>query len=219
VIRDLVVDFDPVAEKEKNFKPWLIERDDRHDHLQSQSDFHKIAAPADCIMCGMCASECRELNYETGNYPGPFILNKVYRYLRDSRDGAHEERVHVVLDNDLWKCIHCQQCTTKCAKKIPIADEISFMRRQALSMGETNSMGARHAYSFYNDVRKTGKLNETMLALHTEGMYKTLKNRIPFAMRMVVAGKMNPLDMPRPIKGIKDVRKLYEFSQTIQKED
>ena len=43
-------------------------------------------------------------------------------------------------------------------------------------------------------------------------------NRMPFAIRMVAAGKMNPLHAPKPVPGIESVRKLYEFSQKMEKE-
>ncbi len=219
VVRDLVVNFDGVGDKMKSVSAWLEESGCRCDHLQSEEDFHLINKPADCILCGSCISECRELAYDDGTYLPPAMMNKAYRFERDSRDGSHGKRVLAALQNNLWKCIHCQQCTTKCPKRIPIAEEISYLRREALRMGQTNSTGARHAYSFYNDVKKTGLLNETMLALRTEGMVKTAVTRTPFAMRMVAAGKMNPLHMPKTVDGIESVRKLYEFSQKLQKEE
>ena len=212
VVRDLVVNFDGIADKMRKVEAWMCPHKDRKDHLQSPEQFHLIAKPADCVLCGSCISECRELAYDDGTYLPPAMMNKAYRFERDSRDGDHGKRVLAALENNLWKCIHCQQCSTKCPKHIPVAEEISYLRRCALSMGHTKSEGARHAYSFYNDVKRTGLLNETMLALRTEGMVKTAVNRTPFAVRMVAAGKMNPLHMPRPVKGIDDVRRLYEFA-------
>lgn len=219
VVRDLVVNFDGMGDKMRKVNGWLEEREGRCNHLQSEAEFHLINKPADCIMCGSCVSECRELAYDDGTYLPPAAMNKAYRFERDSRDGSRGKRVLAALQNNLWKCIHCQQCTTKCPKHIPIAEEISYLRREALRMGQTKSAGARHAYSFYDDVKKTGLLNETMLALRTEGMVKTATKRTPFAIRMVAAGKMNPLHMPKPVAGIESVRKLYEFSQRMSKED
>lgn len=216
VVRDLVVDFDPIADKMRKVDAWMCERENRCDHLQTPEEFHLIAKPADCVLCGSCISECRQLAYDDGSYLPPAMMNKAYRFERDSRDGNGGERILAALQNNLWKCIHCQQCTTKCPKHIPVSEEISFMRREALAMGETKSEGARHAFSFYDDVKRTGLLNETMLALRTEGMVKTAMNRTPFAIRMVAAGKMNPLHMPRPIDGIEGVRKLYEFSKRLK---
>jgi succinate dehydrogenase / fumarate reductase, iron-sulfur subunit len=222
VVRDLVVNFDGISDKMRKVSGWMCPHAGRHDHLQTPEEFHLISKPADCVLCGSCISECRELAYDDGTYLPPAMMNKAYRFERDSRDGNRGERVLAALENNLWKCIHCQQCSTKCPKHIPVAEEISYLRRRALAMGQKKSEGARHAYSFYDDVKRTGMLNETMLALRTEGMVKTAVNRTPFAVRMVAAGKMNPLHMPRPVKGIGDVRRLYEFSAKLsqqQKED
>lgn len=218
VVRDLVVDFAPVEKGMRKVDAWLCPSKERRDHLQSEADFHKIAKPADCILCGVCVSECRELAYDDGTYLPPAMMNKAYRFERDSRDGERGKRVLAALKNNLWKCIHCEQCSSKCPKKIPVADEVSYLRRRAIALGETKSEGARHAFSFYDDVRATGLLNETMLALRTEGPAKTVANRTPFAIRMVAAGKMNPLHAPKPVPGIESVRRLHEFSQKMEKE-
>lgn len=50
-----------------------------------------------------------------------------------------------------------------------------------------------------------------MLPVKTEGVLNTVKKRVPFAMRMVLKGKMNPLHMPKEVEGIEDVRKIYEY--------
>lgn len=219
VVRDLVVSFDEFGEKLKKIDGWLVEDPKREDHLQSQEDFNLIAQPADCIMCGCCASECREMAYDNDEtYLPPAIMNRGYRFERDSRDGEKGKRVLCALENNLWKCIHCQQCTTKCPKHIPVAEEISYLRRRAIAMGETKSMGARHAMCFYHDTRTTGILNEAMLAMKTEGMVKCMKNRIPFTVRMVTSGKMNPLHIQKPVKGIEDVRRLFEYAEKMEKE-
>ena len=221
VVRDLVVNFDEKATKMEKVTPWMCEHHDRNDHLQSESDYHKFAPAADCVLCGCCASECRELAYDDGSYLDPFMMNKAFRFIRDSRDENAEQRVVATLDNNLWKCIHCQQCTSKCPKGIDVAGNISWIRREALKMGKDKSMGARHAYAFRDDVMKTGLLNEAMLAVKTEGLVGTAKNRIPFAMRMVMAGKMNPLHAlgGKPVAGIDGVRKLHEFAQKMNKEE
>jgi len=218
VVRDLVVRFEEKAEKMKKVQPWMCPHKDRTDHKQSDEDYRKYIQATDCILCGICASECRELAYDDGTYLEPFIMNKAYRFARDSRDGDHAAHVLGALENNLWKCMHCQQCSTKCPKGIPIASEISYLRREAMRMGNTKSKGARHAYAFYNDLKNTGTLNEVMLALRTEGMLGTAKARIPFAVRMVLAGKMNPLHQPKKVAGIEGVRKLVEIARTV-KED
>lgn len=215
VIRDLVVDWKPKFEKMKEVKPWLIpskEGDKENGFKQSVEDFHKITSPTDCILCGVCASECSQLSLNQEEYLDPFIMNKAYRFAVDSRDAAPEEHIRPTLENGLWKCLHCMQCISKCPKEINVASEIAYLRQETINMGERDNKGARHAFAFVEDVKDKGRLNEVTLPIKTEGLVKTM-NRIPFAVRLIKKGKINPLHMPKTIEGIQEVREIYEYAQ------
>ncbi len=215
VVRDLVVDWEPKFEKMKAVKPWLIpskDGDKSNGFRQSAKDFHKISSPTDCILCGVCTSECSQLSLNQDEYLDPFILNKAYRFAVDSRDAAPEEHIRPALENGLWKCIHCMQCVSKCPKEIDLAGENAHLRQETINMGERDNKGARHAFAFVEDVKNKGRLNEVTLPLKTEGFVNTM-NRIPFAFRLVKKGKINPLHMPKEVEGIQGVRKIYEYAQ------
>ena len=222
VIRDLVVKWEPKEEKLRKVKPWIInDHDCKKDckpegHIQTEEEFHKISAPTDCIMCGVCTSECNQLALNDGDYLDPFVLNRAYRYAVDSRDTSPQEHIDATLENELWKCLHCMQCVSKCPKKIPLTDEIAYLRKQTMEVGQMKNQGAKHAYAFYNDIKNTGKLNETLLPIRTDGLIKTGLTKAGFAMRMVAAGKMNPLHMPKKVDGIEGVRELYKYAQEIR---
>ncbi|MCY7859150.1 succinate dehydrogenase/fumarate reductase iron-sulfur subunit [Bacillus sonorensis] len=214
VVRDLVVDWEPKFEKMKRVKPWLIPKEEgskEEGFVQSEQDFHRISSSADCILCGVCASECSQLDIHEDGYLDPFILNRAYRFAKDTRDADSKGRIRAALDHSLWKCVHCHECVTKCPKDINLAGEIAELRQMTMKMDETKNLGARHAYAFHDDVKRKGRLNETMLPVKTEGVLNTVKKRVPFAMRMVLKGKMNPLHMPKEVEGIEDVRKIYEY--------
>lgn len=219
VVRDLTVSFDEKADRMKRVMPWMCEKAGRADHTQSDAELHRYAAATDCVLCGVCASQCRELAYDDGSFLEPFILNKAFRFAADSRDDAHDERIAIVLDNQLWKCIHCEQCTSKCPKQIDVAEEVAWMRREAIRMGETDSVGARHALVFRDSLTKTGTLDEMMLAMKTEGLPTVVRKRIPFAVRMVTSGKMNPLHRPEKIEGIEGLRTLHELATKRNREE
>jgi succinate dehydrogenase / fumarate reductase iron-sulfur subunit len=68
-----------------------------------------------------------------------------------------------------------------------------------------NNAGARHALAFYDDIKNTGRLNEMKMALKTEGIIKSM-TRLPFALRLLRRGKMNPLHWPAKVKGIEQIR-------------
>jgi succinate dehydrogenase / fumarate reductase iron-sulfur subunit len=216
VVRDLVIDWEPKFEKMKKVQPWLNPSSaGSHEEgfVQSDRDFHKINASSDCILCGLCASSCSILNNDNGesNFLDPFILNKAFKFAVDSRSANPEEHLRAVFENDLWKCVHCMECVSKCPKEINLAEEIASLRRMTMEMGETRNSGARHAYAFYNDIKNKGRLNEATLPMKTEGVFTTVKKRVPLAMRMMAKGKINPLEMPKEIEGIEDVRKIYAY--------
>lgn len=217
VVRDLVIDWKPKLEKMKVVKPWLIAAEDGRQttgFIQKEKDFNKIASPTDCILCGVCSSECTQLSANDG-YLDPFILNRAYRFAVDSRDAAPEEHIRPTFENDLWKCVHCMQCVSQCPKGINLAGQVAYLRQESMKMGEVNNPGARHAYAFHDDVRNKGRLNEMTLPIKTDGIVKTAMTKIPFAFRMIAKGKINPLHMPKEIEGIKGVRRIYEYAKSV----
>lgn len=218
VIKDLSIAWEPKMEKMEQVKPWLIPSNEGNvesGFLQDEEDYHKIAAPTDCILCGVCASECNQLAVNDGTYLDPFILNRAYRFAIDSRDAAPEEHIRPVYENELWKCLHCMQCVTKCPKGIPLTEQISYLRQESIKMGEVKNQGAKHAFAFHDDVRNKGRLNEMMLPVKTDGLINTAMTKIPFALRMIKKGKINPLQIPKSVEGIKGVREIYKFAKEV----
>jgi len=219
VIKDLAVAWEPKMEKMKQVKPWLLPKNEgsvEKGFIQSEYNFHKIASPTDCILCGVCASECNQLAVNDGTYLEPFILNRAYRFAVDSRDRSPEEHIQPVYENELWKCMHCMQCVASCPKGIPLTDQIAYLRQESIKMGEVNNQGAKHAFAFHDDVRNKGRLNETMLPIKTDGLLKTATTKIPFALRMIKKGKINPLHMPKAIEGIKGVQEIYKYAEEVR---
>lgn len=218
VIRDLAIAWEPKMEKMEQVKPWLIPSNEgsvEEGFTQSEDDFHKIASPTDCILCGICASECNQLAVNDGTYLEPFILNRAYRFAVDSRDASPEEHIRPVYENELWKCLHCMQCIASCPKEIPLTDQVAYLRQQSIKMGEVNNQGAKHAFAFRDDVRNKGRLNETLLPIRTDGLLKTAATKIPFALRMIKKGKINPLHMPKAVEGIKGIKEIYKYAEEV----
>jgi succinate dehydrogenase / fumarate reductase, iron-sulfur subunit len=220
VVKDLVIVWEPKMEKMEQVKPWLIPSEEGTQEtgfIQSEDDYHQIAAPTDCILCGVCTSECNQLAVNDGTYLDPFILNRAYRFTVDSRDGSPEEHIRPVYENELWKCLHCMQCVTKCPKGIPLTDQIAYLRQESIRMGEVKNQGAKHAFAFHDDVKNKGRLNEVMLPIKTDGLVNTAMRKVPFALRMIKKGKINPFHMPKEVEGIRGVRELYKYAQEVGK--
>ena len=208
VIRDLVVDWEPSLESMKAVKPWIIPHDEfsaEKGCKQSDEQFHKIVKYSDCILCGACVSECSKRSHNSNDFLEPFVFVKAQKYVADSRDKAELEHLSPAIKEGLWKCFHCEQCVAKCPKQLEPAEDIAKLRVAAFKKALTDNPGARHALTFLDDIQTTGRLNEAQLALKTEGIFKSI-TRLPFALRLMKTGKLNPFHSPKPVKGIEQVR-------------
>lgn len=208
VIRDLVVDWEPKAERLKGVRPWLIPQDAFTAETgcrQTPAEFKQISKQTNCMLCGCCASECSKISRDSTDFLEPFIYVKAQKFIADSRDKAPLEHLKPAMTQGVWKCMHCQECVAKCPKALEPAEDISKIRQTSIKHGMTDNLGARHALAFYDDIKGTGRLNEMKMALKTEGLIKSAF-RTPFALRLLRRGKMNPLHWPAPVKGIEQIR-------------
>lgn len=220
VIRDLVIDWQPKVERLQEVKPWLMpdaEFSAATGCRQSPADFKKISTGAGCILCGACASECNKLGADRSDFYEPFIYSKSLKFVNDSRDTAETEHLAPVLRKGLWKCFHCGECVTHCPKNLSPMEDIAHLRSKSIAGGFADSLGAKHAKAFCQDIYYIGRLNEPLLSLRTEGMVKTMK-RLPFALRLLGRGKLNPLHFARlPVKGIVQVRRIIKTAKGAKK--
>lgn len=208
VVRDLVVDWEPKAARLAAAKPWLLPKEEfsvADGCRQTAGEFKKINTQANCILCGSCASECNKLAAGDSDFYEPFVYSKMSKFVVDSRDGAAAEHLRPALEKGLWKCVHCQECVTNCPKRVEPAEDIAALRRESIRRGFTDNPGARHALAFRDDIAATGRLNEVTMALKTDGLIKSA-TRLPFALRLLRRGKLNPLHRPAPVTGIEGVR-------------
>jgi succinate dehydrogenase / fumarate reductase iron-sulfur subunit len=212
VIRDLVVDWRPKTRRMAEVKPWLLPRETfsrESGCTQTPDEFGRIKGQINCILCGACASECNKLSADSEDFLDPFVFSKVQRFVADSRDGGAMEHLLPALEQGLWKCVHCQECVTKCPKSLEPAEDIARLRRLAIGQGLTGSPGARHALAFAEDQADPGRLNEMTMAIRTEGLLKSA-TRLPFALRLLRKGKLNPFQGPSQVKGIEQVRRIVQ---------
>src|SRR5271157_6616444 len=57
-----------------------------------------------CIACAACYSACPAAEVDP-EFPGPMALAKLYRFVVDPRDTAHQERLVRIQPNGLWLCL------------------------------------------------------------------------------------------------------------------
>lgn len=218
VIRDLVVDWEQKAERLARIQPWLIPQErfsPEHGCRQSVADFKKINSQANCILCGACASECNKLSVNADDFYEPFVYTKAHKFVADSRDAAPLAHLQPAVENGAWKCVHCEECVTKCPKNVAPTEDIARLKQAAFRHGLVNSAGPRHVRAFYDDIVSAGRLNEAKLAVKSEGLIKSI-GRLPFALRLLKRGKL-ALHAPSPVKGIEQVRAIVKAAKEVEK--
>lgn len=135
VLRDLVVDMSRMFRNHRLVKPYIVRRDMREVE-EAPREF--IVAPRQhletyqyslCIMCGLCNAACPVFN-SNPNYLGPQALTVAYRFVKDPRDEAVEERIAMVSSPD--GCLACHfaaSCSAVCPKAVDPASAIQRLRR------------------------------------------------------------------------------------------
>jgi len=168
ILRDLVVDIDPVIEKLAKMHPYLMENRDRipetleQESLMSQKEMAEFNYITDCILCSACFSACSTVKVDD-NYAGPLTIAKAYRFSVDARDSFRGMRIQAAMDQGLWSCVQCRKCINVCPKDTRPADSIRHMRRIAIDDGIHDTPGSRRAKAYTDDVEKIGQVNKPML--------------------------------------------------------
>jgi len=214
VIKDLVVDIDPMVEKLKKYKSWVVPATPDSELGKKEIDvkpeeFEPINLATDCILCASCYSECTITEGSEQQFISPLVMLRAYRMNKDTRDTIGEERMKVLTeDHGIWDCTHCYRCVESCVKNIPIMDAIQGLRAETFTRGMTNSPGAKHALAFKDDTKNLGRLNEFSLPVRTLGLLGSV-SQIPFALKMGAKGRVPPI-FPHKISSRKAVSAMLD---------
>lgn len=174
IIRDLVVDIDPVIDKLAKMHPYLMENRERipeslaEESRMSQEELTMFNYATDCILCGACFSACSTVKADK-HYAGPVTIAKAYRFSVDVRDSFRGMRIQAAMDQGLWSCVQCRKCIKVCPKDTRPADSVRNMRRIAIDDGIHDTPGSRRAKAYTDDVEKFGQVNKPMLPVVVNG--------------------------------------------------
>jgi succinate dehydrogenase / fumarate reductase iron-sulfur subunit len=126
VVKDLVVDMDGFFAKFKSMQPFL-QADDTppaRERRQSPEDRARYDDTTKCILCAACTTSC-PVFWADSAYVGPAAIVNAHRFLADSRDHAHEERLQIMADaNGVWRCRTVLNCVEACPRDIKITRAI-----------------------------------------------------------------------------------------------
>ncbi len=208
------MELEPFFRKVREVTPWLAAGEAVGEQgakvavtRETLEAFHNVDA---CIMCGACLSACSSYEVSAG-FLGPAALAKAYRFVADPRDQARAARLRQLDgENGIWDCTRCNFCVEVCPKDVQPMEAIIRLRRKAIQMGQTSTVGARHITAFMEVVRGEGKLNEGLLPIKM--LWRDPLRMIrtaPLALKMFLRGKL-PLPYKPAIKGIAAVRRMFD---------
>ena len=215
VIRDLIVDWDPKYTKMKTIDPVVNPKKEfsaEKGCKQSIADFNKYKKYAGCILCGSCVSECNKNELNQKDFLDPFIFVKAAKITLDSRERSPEEHLRAVVQAGLWKCFNCQECTAKCPKDLDPAGAIEKLKAASIALAGDGSVGANHAKAIYKDIYNKGLLDESKLAVQSEGVFAAAM-RVPVAYRLMKTGKLNLMEKVPENKEIHQIRQIIDIAE------
>uniref|UniRef100_A0A7R9FV79 Succinate dehydrogenase [ubiquinone] iron-sulfur subunit, mitochondrial n=1 Tax=Timema shepardi TaxID=629360 RepID=A0A7R9FV79_TIMSH len=106
-------------------------------YLQSPRDQEKLVGSYECILCACCQQSCPPLWWHTYTFLGPAILLQAYRWIIDSRDLKHAERL-AKLDGyfSTYQCHTIMNCTSTCPKGLNPGKAIANIKMMLTGMKE-----------------------------------------------------------------------------------
>ncbi|THK32997.1 succinate dehydrogenase [ubiquinone] iron-sulfur subunit [Diachasma alloeum] len=135
VIRDLIPDMGHFLEQYTMIDPFLKREDKAYppgtrQTLQSPRDRKKLDGLYECILCGCCTFSCPPYWWLGEKYLGPAVLLQAYRWIIDSRDTGHKERLAEMRDYySVFRCHTIFNCTKTCPKGLNPGRAVAQVKR------------------------------------------------------------------------------------------
>lgn len=128
IVKDLLVDMGPFFEAYRSVKPFLVNDEpapaDGKERRQSPADRERYEDTSRCILCAACTAAC-PVYWSDQAYVGPAAIVNAHRFIVDSRDTAHEERLAIMADPDgVWRCRTVFNCVEACPRGINVTRAI-----------------------------------------------------------------------------------------------
>jgi succinate dehydrogenase / fumarate reductase, iron-sulfur subunit len=132
VIKDLIVDMEPFFDHYRSVLPYFINNtpvpENGRERLQSPADRAKFDDTTKCILCAACTTGCPSF-WADDRYVGPAAIVQAHRFIFDSRDQGHQERLAIMAETfGVWRCRTIFNCTNACPRDIEVTRAIAEVK-------------------------------------------------------------------------------------------
>lgn len=176
VIKDLVVDYTKVRERESRARHWLqrampAEEPEVIDYQRHLTCLELMK----CKACYLCHSVCPVVDVAWDKFCGPTVRMRIALRAYDPRDEA--DRLKQLVAEGLWLCSLCLKCKEVCPRDIDIPTlTVKDLREKAVAEG----LPIPHGYiELVNMASKTGRVMEARGKSLLETMPETIKVENP----------------------------------------
>nr|XP_033334340.1 succinate dehydrogenase [ubiquinone] iron-sulfur subunit, mitochondrial-like isoform X1 [Megalopta genalis] len=135
VIRDLITDMEQFLKQYQTIQPYLKRPGEENfigirQILQSPRDRKKLNGAYECVLCACCSYSCPPYWWLGDKFLGPATLLQAYRWIIDSRDMEHKERLSKLRDfYSVYRCHTIFNCTKTCPKGLNPGRAIAQIKR------------------------------------------------------------------------------------------
>ncbi|KAK2578288.1 hypothetical protein KPH14_007653 [Odynerus spinipes] len=142
VIRDLIVDMTQFHKQIRSIDPYLKRPGEdcflgMRQILQSPRDREKLNGLYECVLCGCCSFACPPYWWLGDKFLGPAAIMQAYRWLIDSRDFTHKERLHKLRDFfSVYRCHTIFNCTKTCPKGLNPGKAVAQIKRHLAGLAK-----------------------------------------------------------------------------------
>ena len=154
-----------------------------------------------CYQCYTCTAGC-PVAYAMDYYP--------HQIMRMVQLGVKER---VLSCATIWLCAACETCATRCPNEIELVNVMDTLREMALEEGvkvKEKNIVSMHK-TFLSLVKSMGRQHEISLLVLLKMKTKEFLKDMILGMRMFLKGKLKI--MPHKIKGIKEIKGIFERSK------
>jgi quinone-modifying oxidoreductase subunit QmoC len=143
-----------------------------------------------CMQCGVCSGSCPL---------GPYWDHPPQEIFMMIRANKREE---VLESTSMWMCTSCYNCIARCPRGLPITHIMHGLATYAkrLGLAPKEQPTAKFAQLFWNNLTKTGRVNELKLGLSLyfmngfgEGIKTSLKMK-DIGLGMLKTKRMSPME-------------------------